>query len=190
MSHNIALPRHRYVYVVPHFVLHPAALYGPQVPGIPAVWYCVSVTPGRVMGCHVLLENGATVIDLPLHALRTTAAACATDWSVQQACRWDGFGWDAEVFEPPYLSGLSARLLDEQHHLTDELGTLWWALDHVRDGYAMEPAQHKHLWVVEMESGCFVQVPQDQLLVTDSSFTVHAGVPRIKRQSRVWTAEP
>jgi hypothetical protein len=190
MSHNIALPRHRYVHIVPEFVLQPAALYGPFTPAIPAVWYGVSVQPGRVMGCHVLLENGATVIDLPLHALRSSAAACHAPWTVQDACRWDGFGWAGEVFEPPYLSGLSAHVLDAEHQVTGTVGTLWFALDHVRDGYSMEPAQHKHLWVVEMESGCFVQVPQDQLLVTDSSFTVHAGVPRIKRQSRVWTAEP
>jgi hypothetical protein len=189
MSHNIALARHRYVYVVPEFVLIPAALDG-GVEAIPAVWYGVSVTPGRVMGCHVLLENGATVIDLPLHALRTTASACARlTWSVQDACRWDGFGWDAEVFEPPYLSGLSARLLDASHHLTDEVGTLWFALDHVRDGYSMEPAQHKHLWVVERQDGCLVQVPQDQVLVTDASFTEHTGVPRITRQSILWTTE-
>jgi hypothetical protein len=190
MSHNIALPRHRFVHVVPEFVLQPSSR-GPSAPiAIPAVWYGVSVTPGRVMGCHVLLENGATVIDLPLHALRTSAAACLRDWTIQQACRWDGFGWHAEVFEPPYLSGLSAQVLDAAHQLTGEVGTLWFALDHVRDGYSMEPAQHKHLWVVEMEHGCLVQVPQDQLLITDASFTAHSGVPRIQRQATVWTTEP
>lgn len=189
MSHNIALPRHRYVYVVPHFVLHPAAGSAAIPAAIPAVWYGISVQPGRVMGCHVLLESGATVIDLPLHALRATAAACAQDWTIQQACRWDGFGWAGEVFEPPYLSGLSARLLDEMHRMTGLRGTLWFAVDHVRDGYAMEPAQHKHLWVVELQQGCFTQVPQDQMLVTDSSFTEFTGVPKIQRQSIVWTTE-
>ena len=190
MSHNIALPRHRYVYIVPHFVLQPAALYGDHQPPIPAVWYGVSVQPGRAMGCHVLLENGATVVDLPLHALRATPQATFKDWKIEDAVMWDGFGWSGEAWEPPYLSGLSCTILDRDHQPTVLRGTLWFAVDHLNDGYSLEPAQHKHLWVVALDTGVFVQVPQDQFLVTESSFTEHNGVPRIKRQSQLWCAEP
>jgi hypothetical protein len=189
MSHNIPLPRHRYVYVVPHFVLQPAALYGDHHPPIPAVWYGVSVQPGRAMGCHVLLENGATVVDLPLHALRSTPQATFKSWQIDDAVMWDGFGWSGEAWEPPYLSGLSCTILDRDHKPTMLRGTLWFAVDHLNDGYSLEPAQHKHLWVVALDTGVFVMVPQDQFLVTESSFTEHDGVPRIRRQSQLWCAE-
>ena len=190
MSHNIPLPRHRYVWVVPHYVLQPAALYGDHQRPIPAVWYGVSVHPGRMMGCHVLLENGATVIDLPLHALRHTPQASYKQWSATDAATWDMFGWRAEVFEPPYLSGLTAQILNTAHKPTEERGELWFALDHVGDGFSSEPAQHKHLWVVALDTGVFVQLPQDQLLITESSFTEIHGVPRIKRQSVSYSVEP
>jgi hypothetical protein len=192
-AHNLSLPRHRYVWIVPTFVLQDAA---PGDDLLPAVWYGVSVQPGRVMGCHVLLESGALIVDLPLHALRCRpdAVSSAHAWRVQDAVRWDGFGWAAEVFEPQYLTGLSARLLDDRHRPTTDVGTLWFCVDHVGDGYSSEPAQHKHLWIVALEaSGVFAQRPQDQLLVIESSFTevlADGLVPRIRRQTQVWTAEP
>ena len=41
MSHNISLPTHRYVYVVPSFVLRDPL----RTALIPAMWVGVSVTP-------------------------------------------------------------------------------------------------------------------------------------------------
>lgn len=192
-AHNIALPRHRYVWVVPSFVLSTATRHDAL---IPAVWYGISVQPGRVMGCHVLLESGALVVDLPLHALRAREDAQydPVTWTCEEAVRWDGFGWAAEVFEPAYLAGLTARLLDDRHQPTTDIGTLWFCVDHVGDGFSTEPGQHKHLWIMALEdSGVFVQRPQDQVLVVESSFTVGLAehtVPPIRRQTQVWTAEP
>jgi hypothetical protein len=184
--HNISLPRHRYVWVVPEFVIQ-SEVHDENL--MPAVWYGVSVQPGRVMGCHVLLESGATVIDLPLHALRSTPTSGHVKWRVENAHRWDGFGWNAEIFEPIYLTGLSARILTENHQLTDRIGDLWFCIDHINDGYSIEPTQHKHLWVVALENGCFTQVPQDMLLIKEASFTNITVVPKIKRQDKVWTTE-
>lgn len=190
MSHNTALPRHRYVWVMAEFVLRPSALAERSSPLIPAVWYGVSVQPGRVMGCHVVLENGAMIVDLPLHALRSMAQPEDIHWSVQDACRWDGFGWSGEAWEPPYVSGLTVRVLDAQHRLTDTRGTLWFCMDHLDDGYSLEPGQHKHLWVVALESGHFTQVPQDMLLIHEASFTDAAPtVPKIARQQTLWQTE-
>jgi len=58
------------------------------------------------------------------------------------------------------------------------------------DGYSMAPEQHKHLWVVERESDrALMLLPQDRMLIEDSSFTVIDGIPPIKRQSHIWYAE-
>lgn len=184
MTHNISLPRHRYIHVLSEYILQTYT-----TPTVPAVWYGVSVEPGRSMGCHVLTESGAMVIDLPLHALRHDASGGDVPWTLRDASTWDGFGWAGELWEPPYLSGLSCRILSTEHKMTSRTGILWFCLDHLGDGFSLEPAQHKHLWVVAETNGCFAQVPQDQLLITDSSFTEDTGIPAIIRQTTRYVTE-
>ena len=73
MPHNINLPTHRYVYVIAGFV-RPTDDGSPADERLPAVWWGLSVTPNRTLGAHVVLENGAMVVDLPFHALRRLVA--------------------------------------------------------------------------------------------------------------------
>jgi len=96
-----------------------------------------------------------------------------------QACRKD----------TDYLDNMRVSVLDERHQETGRQGRLWFAVDHIRDGFGREPTQHKHLWVVALPCGRFAWVPQDQLLLHDKSFTTVDGVPRIKRQDRIWSVE-
>jgi hypothetical protein len=184
MPHNISLPRHRYVWVVPNFVLRDETKTL-----VPAVWVGVSVTPSRSIGCHVLLENGAMVVDLPLHALR----GAHVNWvprDISDLVAWDCYGWSAEIWEPEYLSGLRCGILTADHKQVEDEGTLYFAIDHVKDGYSLAPEQHKHLWVVERERDhVLMLLPQDRMLVEEKSFTEIDGIPPIKRQSVIWSAE-
>jgi hypothetical protein len=71
-----------------------------------------------------------------------------------------------------------------------EQGTLWFCLDHVGDGFSLAPDQHKHLWIVERERDhALMLLPQDRVLVEERSFTEILGIPQIKRQSVIWSAE-
>lgn len=188
MSHNIELPRHRYVWVVGHMVDHDSK-YDDR---IPAVWWGVSVAPNRTLLCHVVLENGALVVDLPLDALRWCDPLFeAKDGFENQmsSATWDSYGWDAEIVSCDYLDQMRVSLLSEEHRDVSVTGHLWFAVDHVKDGFSMEPAQHKHLWVVAVETGEFAWLPQDQLLLHDKSFTKVNGVPKIKRQEQIWSRE-
>lgn len=191
MAHNLNLPRHRYVWVMSHFVRATPDTTTPYEM-IPAVWWGVSVQPNRVLGCHVVLENGAMVVDLPLFALRWHTDTEPTDPRLPLASMyftWDCYGWDAEIVQSPYLDEMRVQLLGEDHTLTTDYGRLWFAVDHMKDGFGMEPAQHKHLWVVAHPCGRFSWVPQDQLLIHDKSFTEVDGVPKIKRQTQSWSME-
>ena len=191
MPHNIPLPRHRYVWVMSDYVRKTDDGSSPYEL-IPAVWWGVSVQPNRVLQCHVVLENGAMVVDLPLHALRWHIEKEPTDQRLPLAAKyftWDCYGWDAEIVESPYLDEMRVQLLDDEHKQTRDFGELWFAIDHMKDGFGMEPAQHKHLWVVANSCGRFSWVPQDQLLIYDKSFTEVDGVPKIKRQDRTWSYE-
>jgi hypothetical protein len=188
-GHNLSLPRHRYVFVRSDMVWDPED--PTPVPALlPAVWFGVGVTPGRVMGCHVLLESGAVVVDLPLQALwaHDTLPANGLPPAAVPAV-WDMYGWRAEVYAPEFLVDAEVELLSDQHEPLHERGRLWFAIDFLDDGYAMAPGQHKHLWVVATHDGPLVQVPQDMLLVHDRSFTVIGDVPRIRRQTLVYRAE-
>ena len=188
MAHNIALPTHRYVHVVPYFVRPDCE---DVFPLIPAVWWGISVTPNRTLGCHVLLEDGAMVIDLPLQALRHDPSGAVDLEDVQEIApaTWDSYGWDAEVFQCDYLADMPVEVLDGNHASCGLFGDLWFAVDHIKDGFSIEPAQHKHLWVVAVSDGGFVWVPQDQLLLHEKSFTKNNGIPRIKRQTAKWSVE-
>ena len=184
MAHNVDLPRHRYCYVIEAAVIHG----GSQEKTLPCVWWGMSATPGRMFGCHILLESGAMVVDLPLHALRHQPDATQR-WKPWEAQRWDGYGWHMETYEPAYLSDLRCRVLSEDHRDITEVGELWFAIDHVRDGYSLEPGQHKIHWVVALRGGVFTCVPQDMVLVHELSFTKPGPIPRIKRQDKIWSCE-
>lgn len=190
MPHNINLPTHRYVYVMSRFV-RPQDEGSPTDDYLSAVWWGVSVTPNRTLGAHVVLESGAMVVDLPFHALRwhDQPGHAPSPSGDAMLATWDCYGWDAEIVQHDYLDNMRVTLLDERHQETGEQGRLWFAVDHLRDGFGREPTQHKHLWVVALPCGRFAWVPQDQLLLHDKSFTAVDGVPRIRRQDRVWSVE-
>ena len=186
MSHNVELPQHRYVYVVPTFVLRPD---DPRTALIPAVWVGCSVQPSRALSCTVLLESGALVVDLPLHALRGAFVTWAPI-ELSDVVAWDCYGWSAEIWEPSYLSGLSCAILTADHKHATARGRLWFAVDHVGDGFSLAPEQHKHLWVVERQGDHALRLlPQDRLVIEEASFTEIDGIPNIRRQAQVWTAE-
>lgn len=191
MSHNISLPTQRYVYVLKRSVIQMDYDKATWDDLIPCVWWGVSVTPNRMLGCHILLENGAMVVDVPISDLRWTDMARESDGRPAGIITWDCYGWDAEIVQNDYLTGMRVQVLDEAHKKTGMQGTLWFAIDHIKDGFSMTPAQHKHLWVVAMHSRCdFSWVPQDQLLLEDKSFTtVSVDVPKILRQDHFRSAE-
>lgn len=176
--HNLSLPTHRYVFV-----------RGEETTGsaewIPAVWFGVSSTPGRALGCHVLLENGAMLSDLPLHWLgtrphQTALPTCQT---------WDCFGHDLTVTELSYLNLLEARILTERHKPTRLTGQCWFTLDWLDNGWSSYPEQHKLMHLMACSDGSLRLLPTDRLLWRDTSFTVDGEVPRILRQRKVWSAE-
>jgi hypothetical protein len=159
--HNIALPTHKYVWLRGGFA---------TPDWVPAVWYGLSATHGVSFGCHVLLESGANVVDLPLHALAHDREAPSV--SLEDVCQWDAYGNAIEAYAPPYLVGLSADILTPDHsQVTGHRADLVCAIDHIGDGYSLAPDQHKHLWIGAREDGAFVCYPQDRYLVRESSFT-------------------
>jgi hypothetical protein len=189
MPHNVALPKHKYVWVRDKYIYNT-----PEGKMVPAVWFGVSSHPGRSLGCHVLLENGASIIDLPLSALSCIESPRHKDLQVSDVVAWDSFGWDMQAFEPEYLAELTAHVLgpDHRHTCPGTFGTPMFALDWVGNGWSDYPEQHKWLWVVACEDGRIMAVPQDRVMFEEASFTDKFGIlpdGGIKRQTQIWSAE-
>jgi hypothetical protein len=182
MPHNVSIPTHRYVHVLSEFVLRE---YTNKT--IPGVWFGIGTTPQRSLACHVLLENGAMLVDIPLHALRWKPVDISVE--LAEAVAWDCYGWDVEAYQPSYISGLSCYILDRAHKKVDGGGTLWFSIDFINNGFSDAPQQHKHLWVVARNDGVLALLPQDRLLIHEASFTEIRGIPPIKRQENIWVAE-
>lgn len=179
-GHNIALPRHRYVWVRSEFV---SGETRPEM--IRAAWVGLSSTPGRMLGCHVVLDSGALILDLPLHALSASDKPTATV-TPRQAQGWDCFGWQMEVVAYPFLDDVACRTIRDQYR-----GRYWFSVDWLGDGYSMEPEQHKQLHVIATDIGPIIARPQDDVLFHDASFTDgdESIVPTIRRQRTIWRAE-
>lgn len=191
MAHNVALPKHVYCFVRQSFVYSSGA----EDALVPCVWFAISSHPGRAMGCHVMLENGAVVLELPLHALIPSDQEelprpdrILTPRNVQ---RWDCFGWDAEVFEVPYLQDLSVQILNDDHTPSLYAGQPLFFIDWKDNGFSNYPEQHKWMIVVRHDLNYFMALPQDLMVFRDDSFTRSDDtmLKRIKRQTEAWSCE-
>ena len=188
MAHNVALPKHIYCWVRQPFVY----TSGVEDVLVPCVWFAISSHPGRALGCHVMLENGAVVLELPLHALiADSKKTIPPQFEIHDHQIWDCFGWDAEVFELPYLGMLSASILDDEHKNTHMTAFPVFAIDWKDNAFSDYPEQHKWLIMVETEDNYYMALPQDRLVFEDASFTKYdeGTLKRIKRQTEVWSCE-
>jgi hypothetical protein len=173
---SASLPHHQYVWVDKAFVRKG------EVGFEPAVWFGLHSHPGRAWGCTVMLECGAVYRNLPPHAI----AFCESPqepWSIQQAQRWDCYGWQFSVLRYTYLVGLQART--KAGLVCDYLFT---AVP-VEDAFSEDPAQNKEFMFMRTCEGRLLILPTNDLLFVESSFTVDAGWPKLSVSDVVWTSE-
>lgn len=179
-THSGELPRHLYVWVERNAIgTHD---------WMPAVWFGLSSYPGRVWGCHLLLECGAVYRHVPLHQLAHRRDA-VSGWKPSQAQTWDCYGWQFTTIEYRYLSGLRARtrLQDGSEHS----GTYLFTAVPVGDPYSAAPEQSKEFAFIALDNGRFTTQPTDRVLYEDRSFTDEATEwpTWLRRQREIWSAE-
>lgn len=183
MTGSGSLPAHVYCLVDRRYTRTDADGLQPQLE--PCVWFGLRSYPGRAWGCHVLLECGAMVRDLPLHALAHGLRPQGS-WSVQQAQTWDCYGlqWSAHRYE--YLQGLEAQVKCGQVMRGDYLFTVV----PIGDAFTAEPEQAKEFSFFALNNGRFTAQPTNHVLFEERSFTSSGDWPtNIRLQSTVWAAE-
>ena len=191
-AHNVNLPHHIYVWVKAEKVMATA-------PGnlIPAVWFGLSATPARALGCHVLLENGAMLADLPLNYLAHEPSPEVPGPDLRHVQEWDSFGWDITTVAFDYLRDLHIQILavdkpTEPPYATINTGTYLFTLDFIDNGWSDNPEQHKTMNVIARDDGWIGAYPNDRLIWHDRSFTVidpDSIIPPIKRQRDIHYCE-
>ena len=163
-----ALPRHLYVFVDTTFTHQEKQPFR----FVPAVWFGLVSTPGRMWGCTVLLENGAVYRNLPPHALLRDQMAFSwppdAPWTAQDAQTWDCYGTDFSVVEYPYLAGL--RCLAKTGATTSE-GRYLFSVAPVGDGFSAQPEQAKEFHVLALDNGRLTIQPTDRVVYEEKSFT-------------------
>lgn len=151
----------------------------------PCVWFALRSYPARAWGCHVMLECGAVVRDIPLHALAHKDNPAL--WTIKQAQTWDSYGWQFSLHAYSYLNGLEARA---RCNKVEERGHYLFTAMPIGDGYTAEPAQSKEFMFLKLDNGRFTAQPTNFVLFDEVSFTEDTGWPRdVKRQTDVWACE-
>ncbi len=175
-----SLPRHQYCVVASRYVREKGKDFEP------CVWFGLKSYPGRAWGCHVMLECGAVVRDLPLHALAQRDWAREL-WCPTDAQYWDCYGYQFAVHEYEFLRGLDVTAMCGGAKCD---GSYLFTIVPIGDGYTAEPEQAKEFVVIKLDNGRYTIQPTNRVLFRDASWTNDSGWPDdIKRQTDVWTAE-
>jgi hypothetical protein len=166
MPRHAALPYHLYVNV------NNRAL-GPTMPDgtTRGIWHAAYCRPGQYMQAHVLLETGAHWSGLHLHDMSVTTTFLR-DVDVLQP--WGGMGDHLEIMHFPYLEGLWAMGIERTPLGTTSGGysgrhtgmVFDWS-----DGFSRYPQEHKPLNLIELQSGQFALMPNNNMQLRDQHFT-------------------
>lgn len=173
-----SLPHHVYCYV-------DRALTRKAGEGFePCVWFGLKSYPGRAWGCHVMLECGAIVRDIPLHALAHDPEP--DPWTVKDAQRWDCYGLQFSLHAYTYLAGLEAkaRCGDGEHR-----GQYLFTALPIGDGFTADPGQSKEFVFLMLDNGRYTAQPTNRVLFQDASFTEGDWPTDVRRQVEVWSCE-
>lgn len=145
----------------------------------PAVWFGLHSHPGRVWGCHLLLECGAVYRNVPPHRIAFSEDAPA--WDVQQAQLWDCYGRDFALHRYEYLSTLDgiARVRGEDvpvHYLFTAVP--------YGDGFSECPEQDKEFMFLRTTAGRLTIQPTNRVIFREISFTREPEWPRDMKVTR------
>lgn len=179
MNHGSgSLPRHIYCFA-------DRAFMGGEPGFVPVVWFGLHSHPGRMFGCHVMLECGAIYRNLPPHALAFSPEPEA-DWDSGQAQLWDCYGRSFSTLIYDYLYSLDCIVKVQG---ADVEGSYLFTLVPLGDAYSEEPGQSKEFMFIRTYGDRLTIQPTNRVLFKDKSFTTAPEWPKLKRQDEVWSCE-
>lgn len=175
------LPRHQYCYVDTAYTHREPCGF------IPCIWFAVVSYPGRVYGCHILLESGALYRNVPLHALSFKPNGQA-HWEPKDAQSWNCYGERFTVIEYKYLSNLSCLV---KANGMQYQGRYLFSVVPYGNGFSAEPSQNKEFCFVALHNGRITAQPTNHIVFEERSFTEPAlRFPTdLKLQTEIYSVE-
>lgn len=140
-----------------------------QPPGqfVEATVIGVSSIAGRALGFHALLDNGAMLWRLPIHALAHLTTAPPMDLRTLEL--WDCFSYDVAVTRFDYLaeSRMAVFLPDGKTYPGSYVVTVDWCGN--PDSEDPGPGGHKCAHLVALDNGCYAAQPNNRCCFAEPS---------------------
>ena len=156
---------------------------------IRGVCHGVTAIPGRALGFHVLLENGAHIGRLPIHALAHSEDA-PSDKEVWELQLWDCFSAQVSIHEFGWLSGMRVRvyLANGEKVGGEYLFTVdYWGNNNAEN--AGETGWKCH-HIIQLDNGLFAAQPNNRLCFFEPSMVVPFDeAPPYRTMTRTWKCE-
>jgi len=170
-----SMPNHKYIYVDRSFISDGVGFEE-------AIWFGLHSHPGRMWGCHLLLESGAFYRNVPPHAISFTKNQ-NNQWRPGDSQIWDCYGRKFSLLEYKYLYGLRVKL-------KSGIGGkyLFTAIPY-DEGFSEFPGQSKEFMFIHNDLDRLSIVPTNELLFVDKSFTEDSGWPRLKLNDKIYSCE-
>ena len=156
---------------------------------IRGVCHGVTAIPGRALGFHVLLENGAHIGRLPIHALAQSKDA-PSDKEVWELQLWDCFSAQVSIHEFGWLSGMRVRvyLANGEKIGGEYMFTVdYWGNNNAENagetGWKCHPS-------IQLDNGLFAAQPNNRLCFFEPSMVVPFDeAPPYRTMTRTWKCE-
>lgn len=148
--------------------------------------YGLSALPGRAWGVSVMLNNGAMVQHVPLHALTFDTETKHTH-PLDHLQVWSCYGWNFATHAYDALKEMPCKVYMKGLW---ENGRYLFSAAPYADHFSLTPDQHKHFNFVRLDCGAIGAWPGNRMLMFDSSF-VHLpeDKPKYQTNTRVWYVE-
>ena len=153
------------------------------------VVFGLSSTPGRAIGFHCLLDNGAIIWRVPIHALCQFRQA--PKQSLLDLELWDCFSSEVSVHEFAFLSENKVKtiLRDGKEYFGEYMFTVDWWGSHAADNPG--DIGHKCAHIIKLENGNFSAQPNNRILWSEQAFISNpfGKRPDYKTNKKVWKCE-
>ena len=182
-THIADIPKPFYCYIRNEFLYDGESGHGEFTQ---CIAYGLSALPSRAWGISVMLENGAMVQHVPVHAL-TFDPKSHHNHPLDSLQIWSCYGWDFSTHEYDYLKEMPCRVYTKGEW---EIGRYLFSAAPYGDLYSSTPDQHKHFNFVRLDCGALAAIPGNRMLMFDSSFvTLPTSRPKYRTNTKTWYVE-
>lgn len=153
-----------------------------------AVSFAVASVPGRAVGFHCLLDNGACYGRLPIHALTWAPPKTKPIENVSELQLWDAPSEHISCITYDFLKESRCHVLlpgGEQN------GTYMFTLDWFGNSYSESAGSigWKSAHFIKLDNGYFALQPNNKILFHNPSWVKMSGKPDYSLTTKTWKCE-